>query len=135
MLGFHPLGNFPLSTIALKKASSGVRRLRNYFFKTEEKQIKKVEERKIEIVQHRELLIEEHDDKWEIAKELNQTSAEYEALMKELNDLIEAINRLENRERRIKVYIDRKKLYTEQKVKQQRQKEEKAILLLLLNDY
>jgi len=149
MFGFHGFGKLPFARIALVSGaggSSGVRRAAaRLFTRNEEKRVEILKEREVEIVATRRVYVEQHDATWKLLKELSETSAEYLKLNKELAALIEAINRLEQKEQKIKTYIRRSEIraaekvakeaervrFAEAEVKRKTIEEEEALLLLL----
>lgn len=149
MFGFHGFGKLPFARIALVSGaggSSGVRRAAaRLFTRNEEKRIEVLKEREVEIVATRRVYVERRDDAWKLLKELSETSKEYLALNKELAELLEAINRLEKKEEKIKIYIRRSEeraaqkaakeaervRFAEAEVKRKTIEEEEALLLLL----
>lgn len=137
MFGFHGFGKLPFGRIALIPSigSSAARRVYSYLFPPkEEKRVERLKERAVEIEVKRRVYAEKRDNGWELLKELSETSEEYLKINKELAALIESINRLERREKRIKTYIRRdeeKVKFTESEVKRKIIEEEEALLLLL----
>ena len=140
MFGFHGFGILPFGRIALiPSLGSGAKRIYAYLFPPkEEKRIELLKERSVEIEVSRRIYVEKRDGIWKLLKELSDTSEEYLRLNRELADLIEAINRLERRENRIKVYIRRNEeeaekrvIFAEVEIKRKIIEEEEALLLLL----